>query len=98
MARLRGPYTNYRFVNNAMAAMLGALIVALGVDIAIDAEWIADLFFLVFAGSLVVFYRGRFAPERPPGLGLTALAWILIATIVAGAVLRVADHVRNVAS
>jgi hypothetical protein len=98
MRRLRGLYSNYRFLNNAMAAMLGALIVALGVDIAIDADWIADLFFLVFAGSLAVFYRGRFAPERPPGLGLTALAWILVATVAAGAVLRIAEHVRTVAT
>jgi hypothetical protein len=98
MERVRKLYSNYRFVNNAIAAMLGAMIVALGVDIAIDAEWIADLFFLVFAGSLVVFYRGRFAPERPPGFGLTALAWILVAALAAGAVLRVADHVRSVAT
>jgi hypothetical protein len=95
---LRRLSTNYRFVNNAMAALLGAMAVALAVDIELDAEWIADLFFLVFAGSLIVFYRQKFAPARPPGIALLGLAWILIAAVIALALLRVADHIGNVAS
>jgi hypothetical protein len=92
MGTILETFRNYRFINNAMAALLGAMVVALAVDIAIDAEWIADLFFIVFAGSLFVFYRGRFAPAKPPGMGLTALAWLLVGSVVVLAVLRVGTH------
>jgi hypothetical protein len=89
---IRKTFRNYRFINNAMAALLGAMIVALAVDFAIDAEWIADLFYLVFAGSLWVFYRGQFAPARPPGLVLTFLAWTLVVSVFVLAILRIAAH------
>ena len=97
MGRARDLLGNYRFINNAMAALLGAMIVTLAVDIAVDAQWIADLFFIVFAASLVVFYRGKFAPAKPTGMMLTGLAWILIAAVVVLAAIRVADHIGKLA-
>lgn len=78
-----------RFVNNGMMALLGAFIVTLGLDIAIDADWLGDLFYLVFFAGLLLFYRGNFAPRQPMGMVLKVLALLLVAAVLALALLRV---------
>ena len=92
---IRGWIADERLLNSGVAALLLAFAVALAIDIAIDAAWIPEVFFAVFAGAYVVLFRTGKAPALPRGEMLTGLGWMLILFVFTLAVLRVYTHISD---
>jgi hypothetical protein len=86
--RIRGWIVDERMLRSGVAALLIAFAVAYALDLAIDASWIPEVFFAVFAIAYVVLYRTGKAPSLPSGDMLAGLGWMLILFVLTLAVLR----------
>jgi hypothetical protein len=78
-----------RVLNSGVAALFIGFGMAFVLDLAIDASWIPEVFFGVFAVAFLALYRTEKAPPLPSGDLLHRFGWMLLLFVVTLAVLRV---------
>ncbi len=85
---LRDRIDGERVLTSGMAALFIGFAIAFALDLAIDASWIPEVFFGVFALAFVALYQTEKAPALPSGDLLHRFGWMLLLFVITLAVLR----------